>query len=90
MDQTAARLIWDPFELKLPPKNKKRRQMHLHIFLLTVGLITADLDAFMNLQSGGPNPLNKLLFQPNMANAETHITSSGYPLGKDTLVPHPR
>ena len=77
--QTAVYLIEDPFELKLPPKTKAL-SVQLLTFLLTVGLIAIGLYTFINLQSE----------DPNMVNVRPHITSSGYPLGKDTPAPYPR
>lgn len=50
--------------------------MQLYNILLTVHLITVSLNIFIGLQSGGPNPSSKPLFQPGMANAEAHTPSS--------------
>lgn len=54
----------------------KASQVQWHTILLSLVFVTFGLGGFTGLQSRGPNPPSKLLFQPNMANVETLMPPS--------------
>ena len=54
----------------------KASQVQLNTLLLTVGLVTVGLGAFIGLQSRDSKPPRKPLFQPHMTNAEACMPSS--------------